>query len=98
MSPLPDFVSELIRAANEVDRLSQAERGRLLDRAYTTIRDGRDQVGMAQDSLDRDPAIDFLTMSMSIPMFSNEEIKAALLEAAEVIRVLKIMLDAKTDT
>ncbi len=87
----------MVRAANEVGKLSEFERGNLLDRAYRAIRDGRDQVGMAQDSLDRDPAIDFLTMSRSIPMFSDEEIKAALLEAAGMVRALRIIIDAKID-
>lgn len=98
MSSLPDFIAELVRAANEVPRLSETERGDLLDRAYRTIRDGRDQVGMEQDSLDRDPAIDFLTMSRSIPMFSDEEIKSALLEAAGMVRALRIIIDAKIDS
>ena len=32
------FISELIRAANEVERLSKPERVRLLERAAATIR------------------------------------------------------------
>jgi hypothetical protein len=95
MSTLPDLTAELIRAANEVERLSEFERAGLLGRAYRSVRECRDIIGMEQNSLDRDPAIDFLTMSRSIPMFSNEEIKATLLEAAGVIRALKIILDAK---
>lgn len=97
MSTLPDFISELVRAANEVGNLGDSECARLLDRAYRTIRDGREEIGMAQDSLDRDPAIDFLTMSRSISMFGDEEIKAALLEAAGMVRALRIILDAKED-
>ena len=97
MSSITDFVAELVRAANEVEKLSAAERGSLLDRAYRTVRDARDEIGVEQDSLDRDPAIDFLTMSRSVPMFSDEEIKSALLEAAGVIRHLKIILDARGD-
>lgn len=96
MSSITDFVAELVRAANEVEKLSEAERGGLLDRAYRTVRDARDEIGVEQDSLDRDPAIDFLTMSRSVPMFSDEEIKSALL-AAGVIRNLKIILDARGD-
>ncbi|MBP2560870.1 hypothetical protein J2857_003639 [Neorhizobium galegae] len=97
MSTLPDFIAELVRAANEVGKCSEFERGNLLDRAYRAIRDGRDQVGTAQDSLGRDPSIDFLTMSRSMPMFSDEEIKAALLEAAGMVRALRIIIDAKND-
>ena len=97
MSSITDFVAELVRAANEVGKLSEAERGGLLDRAYRTVRDARDEIGVEQDSLDRDPAIDFLTMSRSVPMFSDEEMKSALLEAAGVIRDLKIILDARSD-
>lgn len=52
---------------------------------------------MEEDSLERDPAVDFLTMSRSIPRFSDDEIKAALLEAAGMLRALRIIIDAKID-
>lgn len=52
---------------------------------------------MAQDSLERDPAIDFLTMSRSVSKFSDDEVKATLLEAANLLRSLRIIIDAKID-
>lgn len=97
MNELPEFIAELVRAANEVPKLSEFTRARLLDRAYNTIRDCREKIGVAQDSLDRDPAIDFLTMSRSIPAFTDDEIKTALLEAAGLLRDLHIIIDTKID-
>lgn len=40
-----EFVLELTRAANEVDRLKPEEIGRLLDRAHATLADLREVVG-----------------------------------------------------
>lgn len=97
MSSITDFVVELVRAANEIDRLGDFERRRLLDRAYRTIQDARNEVGMEQDGTDYDAAIDFLTMSRAPEKFSIEEFKEAFLEAADMIRTLKIILDAKDE-
>lgn len=45
MSSVPAFISELIRAANEVEKLIPNEIGRLLERSVDTIRDMREQAG-----------------------------------------------------
>lgn len=45
MSSVPAFISELIRAANEVEKLTPNEISRLLDRSVDTIRDMREQAG-----------------------------------------------------
>jgi hypothetical protein len=58
MTTMTDFISELVRAANEVEKLSEDESAQLLDHAYRSIRDARHLTGVAQNSLDRDPAID----------------------------------------
>jgi hypothetical protein len=97
LQAINDLISDLIRGANNVAYLSEFERASLLDRSYRLIRDCRDKIGVDQDSLDRDPAIDFLTMSRSIPMFSDKEISAAFLEAVGVLRDLRIIIDARID-
>lgn len=90
---MAEFVAELFRAANEVSKLTDFEKRRLLERAVATIRDMRDQTGMAGGSLDADPLIDFQTIAASIDRRSDEAVKAALLDAAGIIRTLKIVLD-----
>lgn len=96
MSGVTEFVSELVRAANGLDKLSEFSRAKLLDRAYDTIRDLRDEVGIQPDSLDKDAAIDVLTMSRSIPALTDAEVRNIMLKAAAMIRDLHIILDTGT--
>ncbi|WP_426124498.1 hypothetical protein [Pararhizobium sp. PWRC1-1] len=91
MSPNTDFIAELIRAANEVGNLSALEKGRMLQRSIVIIRDGRNEVGIPP----ADGVIDLQTVAASIDRRSDDEVKAALLDAADMIRTLKIVLDAK---
>lgn len=95
MNPIPDFISELVRAANEIARLSEFERARLLDRAYTIIRDLRRRTRTGPTDFNRDPLVDIMTMPRSVVMFSNDEVKQELLSAAAMIRALKIVLDTQ---
>lgn len=46
MSLTTDFIAELIRAANEADKLTPFEVRRLLNRSVATIRDMREQTGI----------------------------------------------------
>lgn len=96
MSATTDFIAELFRAAND-ERLKAVEKKRLLERAVVTIRDMREQVGIEPSKSKADAVIDLQTVAGSIPLgkASSEEVKTALLDAAEMIRTLKIVLDAK---
>lgn len=93
MSGEAEFVAELFRAANELEKLTEFEKRRLLERAVASIRDMRDQTGIAGRSLYADPVTDFQTIAASIDRRSDETVKAALLDAAGIIRTLKIILD-----
>jgi len=46
MSAVNDLVSELVRAANELDLLTGLEKRRLLERSITVIRDMQEKVGI----------------------------------------------------
>ncbi|MBB3565780.1 hypothetical protein FHX06_007153 [Rhizobium sp. BK512] len=97
MSSVPAFVSELIRAANHVRRLSPTETGRLLSRAIMTVRDLRDTIGIPVDGTDRD-AINRLTLLVStIEEASQEEIRMGLLASADMVRTLWIVVDSGTE-
>jgi hypothetical protein len=93
LSTTTDFIAELVRAANEVDKLATLEKGRLLQRSTVIIRDGRNEVGIPP----ADGVIDLQTVAASIDRRSDDEVKAALLDAADMIRTLKIVLDAKDE-
>lgn len=47
-----------MRAANQVDHLTDFEKRRMLDRAVVTIREMRDQVGIPESKTEPDPVID----------------------------------------
>lgn len=97
MTPLTDLISELIRAANTFDRLGDFEKRRLLDRAYRAVEDGRREIGVHPSQTEYDAAIDFLTMSRSPESFSLDEQKEAFLDAADMLKTIKILLDAKAE-
>jgi hypothetical protein len=99
MSATTDFIAELVRAANEVHKLSYFEKRRLLERAITTIHDLRSQVHRWPTS-DVHDAVFGLQMAAIAPEpgdRNNEAAKAALLDAAAMIRNLHIVLETKTE-
>ena len=92
------FVFELIRAANETDRLTKPERARLLERAANTIRDYRDEIaisGAPANSQPGDIEHELREVARLIDMFTAEEVSAQILEAARVIKDLRVILDCK---
>ncbi len=97
MSLTTAFTSELVWAANQVDHLTAFEKRRLLDRAVVTIREMRDQVGMPQSKTAADPLIDLQTTAAGMESRSADETRAALLDAADMIRSLRIILDSKEE-
>ncbi|UCM24493.1 hypothetical protein LDL63_32820 (plasmid) [Ensifer adhaerens] len=86
------FVSELIRAANEVEKLTPSEVSRLLDRSVATIRDMREQAGVAGNRRTNDVVINLGIASARVRDLSIEDIKDTLIDAADVIRALRIIL------
>lgn len=96
MNKTTDFITELVRAANEVNRITQFERRRLLERAAVTIGDLRDQTGMPSSRTGADALIDLQTTAVAIASRSDEQVKSALLTAADMIRSLRILLDTRT--
>ncbi|MDW9852070.1 hypothetical protein GOB46_05545 [Sinorhizobium meliloti] len=95
MSLTTAFIGELIRAANEVERLTPYEISRLLDRSVDTIRDMRRQTGIAASHRARDVVIDLQLASARARDLSAAETRDVLLDAADIIRTLKIVLDGK---
>lgn len=93
------FIAELIRDANQIDKLGDFEKRRMLERAVTTIRDMREQIGVAPSKTVRDAVIDIQTTAALIDrrQVSNEHVKKTMLEAADMLRTLKIVLEAKDE-
>jgi hypothetical protein len=97
---LPSVLNELVRAANRVPLLGDPEKQRLLDLAAYTLKEGRRRVAFSEPENDWDldePTFRWRVMSIAVHEHSDDEVQAALLEAAELIRELKIILDAKAE-
>ena len=99
MSSTTDFISELVRAANEVEKLHGEEARRLLNRAITIIRDMRETIDIPGGHTAADAVIDLQTTAVALGLGnrSPDQVKAALLDAAGIIRDLHIVLDTGTE-
>ena len=97
MSSTTDFITELYRTANEVGKLTAFEKRRLIERAARTVKQMRVQIALS--SLPRrdgqDVLVDIATVGAEIASAPNQIVSHPLLEAADLIRTLKIVLDAK---
>ncbi|MBY3483453.1 hypothetical protein [Rhizobium laguerreae] len=90
------FVSELVRAANQIALLSISEVRLLLQRSIATIRDLRQAVGIPVDGTANDALIRLELASEGVERLSHENQAEALLEAADLIRTLGIVLESGT--
>ncbi|MDK1389323.1 hypothetical protein QN224_28380 [Sinorhizobium sp. 8-89] len=93
MSTTTDFIAELIRAVNDIEKLTHYEVSRLLDRSIDTIRDMRRHTGDAGIHSVRDVLVDLRLSSERVQDLSAEQVRDALVDAADVLRSLKIVLD-----
>jgi hypothetical protein len=96
MSPVTDFITELVRASNDVEKLSKGERFHLLQRGFRMIRELRIRSGTRpiheQDNLRK-----LEIAALRTENGTAEEAKSILLGTAALIRDLKIVLDAKAE-
>ncbi|WP_416068545.1 hypothetical protein NMA58_30050 (plasmid) [Rhizobium sp. YTUHZ045] len=93
MSLTTDFIAELSRAANGVEKLTHYEVSRLLELSIDTIRDKRRQTGVAGIHSARDVQIDLRLSSERARDLLPEQVQDALMDAADVLGSLKIVLD-----
>ncbi|WP_037082578.1 hypothetical protein [Neorhizobium vignae] len=99
MSSTNDFIAELVRAANKVEKLRGEEARRLLNRWIMTIRDMRETIGIPRSNTAADVVIDLQTTAVALGLGnrSPDQVKAALLDAAGIIRDLHIALNTRTE-
>jgi acyl-CoA reductase-like NAD-dependent aldehyde dehydrogenase len=93
-----DFAAELVWAANRVDQLDSKETRRLLNQAMKTIRNMREQVGIAKSQTAADVVIELQAIAVAFGWGkrTDSEIGSALLKAADMIRDLNTVLDTGT--
>jgi hypothetical protein len=98
MTQLSQFIAELIRAANTIHKLTTRQRRRLLGRAYVEILDQYVKSNGEVPKWDLDPATDILHATGHVEDLSDDEVKELLLDAAEMIRTLRIAQDRGSNT
>ncbi|CAN7504638.1 hypothetical protein [Pararhizobium sp. LjRoot238] len=95
MTATTDFIAELFRAANEVGKLTVDEKRRLMKRGMRTIRELRLETGIRPSRTGRDALLAIQIDALQTEARSDDEIRAVLLDLADMIRTLKIVLDVK---
>lgn len=98
MTSTTDFIAELIRAANRIEMLTDPEKRRLMDRGIRTIREMRVETGVrTSTSKTRDVLNSLEVACLKAETGTADEVKAVLLQIADMMRTLKIVLDAKNE-
>jgi division protein CdvB (Snf7/Vps24/ESCRT-III family) len=87
MTSTTAFISELIRAANEIDRLTKDERARLLERAANTLRDLREIAQLPQEQATQDAVLELREMARLIDLFSAAEVATTMKGSVALIIV-----------
>lgn len=95
MSKANGLISELVRAANQAKHLPDVERKELFSRTVATVRDMRQSIGVLSKPEDADRIVTLLSCvaDMGTTAETPEDVRAALLAAAGMIRELHITLD-----
>ncbi|TBD43400.1 hypothetical protein E0H39_29160 [Rhizobium leguminosarum bv. viciae] len=90
------FVAELIRAANQIDKLTDHEVKSLLFRSIVSARDLRESVGIPGSGTSEDAVVRLYDVATNIDRVDPAARTAALLEAAGLIRDLRIVVESGT--
>jgi hypothetical protein len=92
--PAKTTPADLILAANRLSHLSGDEIKNHLYQSIATIRDMRNAVGIPGSGTERDAVIELLDTANNADTISTDALRSALLEAAEMIRTLRIVADS----
>ncbi len=92
--PAKTTPADLILAANRLDHLSGDVVRDHLYQSITTISDMRTAVGIPGSGTNRDAIIDLLDTANKADTLPEDELRSALLEAADMIRTLRIVADS----
>ncbi|CAN7362018.1 hypothetical protein LJR251_002102 [Rhizobium rhizogenes] len=96
MTDASSFISELVRAANEVQKLTGDEVRALLLRAIVTIKELREAVGIPGAGTPNDMVVVLFDITNRIGYLDEAQRASALLEAAEQMRTLRIVANSGT--
>ncbi|WP_025661761.1 hypothetical protein [Rhizobium sp. IBUN] len=91
MNSVSELIAELLRAANEIQRLTDSD-----VRSIVTIRELREGVGIPGSGTPRDAVVELYDMANEIGNVGGEQRTAALLHATDLIRTLRIVSESGT--
>lgn len=94
MRTTTDFVSELFRAAIEVDKLTSLEVTALLNRSIVTILDLRELAGVPSSGIPKDAIVVLQQIAKMSGRHTTAELAGAILSAADMIRTLHIVVES----
>lgn len=97
MRTLSDLVTELVRAANNAEKLPEEAKLRLLGRAYVTILEAREDLETSSAEAYRQAGVDLISATGHVRTLSCDDVKTLLLDAAEMIRQIKMVIDSKAE-
>lgn len=99
MTSTAAFISELVRAVNQVETLTGPKRARLLKLAASAIRDYRDQIdyseASANDTGPGDIVYDLTEVALNIKRIPPAEVADLMIDAVETIKAAQILLKEK---
>lgn len=94
MNDVDRIVGELLRAANRISLLPPSEIADILFRAIVAIRDLRVAAGIPGTGTSQDAIIRLADVAANPEQFDTRQKQDALLEAADMIRTLRIVADS----
>ena len=99
MANTTDFISLLIRAATQIEDLGDFGRRKLLETSVATISELSQAAGVSQDYSTKDAMAKFEALSARVALgyAHDAEVRIALLDAARVIRELRVVLDGSSE-
>jgi hypothetical protein len=96
VSNATDFISELVKSANQLEQANDFERKRLIDNAVIIIRHMREVIADPTGEASWDSVMELQSVSAAVTIgwASDTQVRVALLDAARMIRHLHIAVSA----
>jgi hypothetical protein len=94
MRDADELIARLIRAANSPAKIGRTERADILYQAILSITDLRHQAGIPATDASRDGIIRLKDVAGQQDAVVSSEQAAAFLDAAEMIRTLRVVVDS----
>ncbi|MCJ8520496.1 hypothetical protein ABID21_003628 [Pseudorhizobium tarimense] len=95
MSDASELVGQLVRAANRADRITDFERRKLFERTVIAVHEMRESIGMpVRTHADEIVDLQVRVAAHGLHAKTTEDLRAALLLAARMIRDLRITINS----